>query len=108
MNSDHTRVLVVGAGPVGLSAALLLARHEIPCVVVERHRSTSRHPKARGVRIRTMELFRQWGLESELRSNALPGEARRFIYCDSLAGREIGRSPDIVDADDQFSPTTSC
>jgi 2-polyprenyl-6-methoxyphenol hydroxylase-like FAD-dependent oxidoreductase len=101
-------VLVVGAGPVGLSAALLLARQRVACVIVERHHSTSHHPKARGVRIRTMELFRQWGLEGQLRGNALPAEGRRFIYCETLAGREIGRSPEIVDSDDQFSPTTSC
>lgn len=100
-------VVVVGGGPVGMSAALCLARLGVASTVVERRTTPSRHPKARGVRLRTMELFRQWGLEPALRSGALPAEARRFIYCDSLAGAELARSPSIGVAEAPFSPTTS-
>jgi putative polyketide hydroxylase len=52
-------VLIAGGGPVGLSAAILLARRDIRALLVERHPSTTGHPKARGVNTRTVELFRQ-------------------------------------------------
>ena len=59
MLPSSTGVLVVGAGPVGLSAAVLLRRFGIPLVVIDRLAERSGHPKARGVRMRAMELFRQ-------------------------------------------------
>jgi 2-polyprenyl-6-methoxyphenol hydroxylase-like FAD-dependent oxidoreductase len=99
-----TPVLIVGAGPVGLSMALLLARFDIPCVIVERGTERGRHPKARGVRTRTMELFRQWGIADELRPSAQTTEALRFIYCDSLIGEEIGRSPQLDPPSDAITP----
>ena len=52
-------VLIAGGGPVGLSTAILLARHGIRCLLVERKASTTNHPKARAINVRTMELVRQ-------------------------------------------------
>ncbi|PRX46619.1 2-polyprenyl-6-methoxyphenol hydroxylase-like FAD-dependent oxidoreductase [Prauserella shujinwangii] len=91
--SPGPHVTVVGGGPVGLSAALLLRRAGIRCTVLERDTAPSPHPKARGVRTRTMELFTRWGLAGALDARALPAGANQFIYCDSLAGAEIARSP---------------
>jgi len=51
-------VLIVGGGPVGLSASLLLSRHGVRSLLVERHPGTSIHPKARGLNVRTLKLFR--------------------------------------------------
>ncbi|WP_432826724.1 FAD-dependent monooxygenase [Dactylosporangium sp. CA-092794] len=100
-------VLVVGAGPVGLSCALLLARHGIASTVIERGDATHGHPKARGVRIRTMELLRQWGLEPALRAQSLPQGVAGFIYCDSLCGAEAARSEAMESVAGPFSPTSS-
>ena len=100
-------ILIVGAGPVGLSMALNLARHNICSCVVERNSGISRHPKARGVNVRTMELFRQWGNDIELLKYEQPKEARRFIWAESLQGEEITR----IAVEDTFigsySPTQS-
>jgi hypothetical protein len=58
-----TPVAIVGAGPVGLSLALGLARHGVRSVLVEREESTSQRSKAPGIHVRTREVFRQWGVE---------------------------------------------
>jgi len=60
--SDEIEVLIVGAGPVGLSGALALGRAGIRTLVLERRGEFSRYPKANGVHARTMEIFREWGV----------------------------------------------
>jgi putative polyketide hydroxylase len=61
-------VLVVGAGPSGLATAVAAARAGAQVLVVDRHQSTSSFPKATGIRPRTMEILRSWGLEEEVRA----------------------------------------
>jgi 2-polyprenyl-6-methoxyphenol hydroxylase-like FAD-dependent oxidoreductase len=72
MRSKHTSydVLVVGAGPAGLTTAIALARAGVRVLVVERHAGTSIFPKATGIRLRTMEILRSWGLEQRVREGA--------------------------------------
>lgn len=55
---SETDVLVVGGGLVGLASAGFLARHGTRVVLAERHPSTSLHPKARLVNVRSMEAYR--------------------------------------------------
>ena len=59
-------VVVVGAGPSGLATAIAATRAGARVLVVERHQSTSTFPKATGVRPRTMEILRSWGLEEQV------------------------------------------
>jgi len=85
-------VLIVGGGPVGLTASLLLSRRGIRSLLVERHPGTAIHPKARGINARTMEIFRQQGVEAEVRAAGLPPERTGFIiWARTLAGEEIER-----------------
>lgn len=84
-------VVIVGAGPTGLSLALALARQGVDSLVLEKNPTLTNHPKARGVHVRTMELFRLWGCEQALCQYELPKEARRFIWGESLSGSEIAR-----------------
>jgi putative polyketide hydroxylase len=87
-----TPVLIVGGGPVGLTASILLSRFGVPSLVVERHPGTAIHPKARGINIRTMEIFRQCGAEADVRAAGLAQDKVRFIiWAESLAGRELER-----------------
>ncbi|MGW1743560.1 FAD-dependent monooxygenase [Nocardia sp. NPDC001965] len=68
----RTDVVVIGGAAVGLSAAVALSRFGVSATVLERRATTSRHPKAHWENARTMEIFRQWGLESAIRENSLP------------------------------------
>src|SRR5689334_5748975 len=89
--NSYTPVLIVGGGPVGLSMALCLARQNVPSLVVEKHPGRTPHPRARGVSMRTMELFQQWGNITELQKYEFPREAIRFTWLESLQGNEVTR-----------------
>lgn len=65
---ERTDVLVVGGGIVGLSVAVFLAHQGVRCTLVERHPDVLSHPRQRSLVSRTMELYRQVGLEPALRA----------------------------------------
>lgn len=93
MNSEEARVIVVGAGPVGLGAALELARFGVPTVVLEKHDSTSWHPKTRNFNTRTMEIARGWGgvVYKRLRSiDTPPGWKSPIRFLRTATGEQIG------------------
>ncbi|MES2197472.1 MAG: FAD-dependent monooxygenase [Pseudomonadota bacterium] len=88
----ETDVLVVGAGPVGLTTSIALSQHGVRHVVVERHPSTSVAPKARGINARTMEMYRQMGVEDDIRAAGMPARfGGMILWAESLAGKEINR-----------------
>src|SRR4051812_55992 len=87
---DSAPVLVVGAGPVGMVAALTLARYGVPCVLVDRQSRTTSHPKLDYVSSRSMELFRPLGLTDEVRSAGVgPEHPSDVIWSTGLAGEPI-------------------
>jgi 2-polyprenyl-6-methoxyphenol hydroxylase-like FAD-dependent oxidoreductase len=88
----RTSVLIVGGGPVGLAMGLLLDRFGIDALIVEKSPTTTDHPKSRGCWVRTMEIFRQWGIEQAVRDRGLQDNSDIFVQVESIAGREIGRS----------------
>ena len=85
-------VVIVGGGPVGLTASILLSQAGIRSLLVERHPGTANHPKARAINARTMEIFRQCGVEAAIRSAGLPPDhTGMIIWAKTLAGEEIER-----------------
>jgi putative polyketide hydroxylase len=68
MFEEKVPVLIVGGGIVGLSASLFLSHQSIVSLLVERHPGTSIHPRARGVNARTMELYRELGIDEAVRA----------------------------------------
>ena len=63
MREEQIPVLVVGGGLAGLSTAVFLGHHGVASLVVERHSDLLIHPRARGFNPRTVEIYRQAGLE---------------------------------------------
>ena len=62
MNTINTDVIIIGAGPTGLSLACQFVRYGIDFVVVEKNESFTRFSKAIGVQARTLEIYDQLGL----------------------------------------------
>ena len=77
--TDVLPALIVGAGPAGLTAAIALARHGVGSLLVERRPALSGLPRATVISTRSMELFRSWGLEDEIRASGLDVEWRMWI-----------------------------
>jgi 2-polyprenyl-6-methoxyphenol hydroxylase-like FAD-dependent oxidoreductase len=88
-----TRVLVIGAGPVGLTLAMDLATRRIEVTVVET-RSAGEPPsvKCNHVSSRSMEIFRRLGLARELRNTGLPADyPNDCSYRTTATGIELSR-----------------
>jgi putative polyketide hydroxylase len=89
---EETPVLIVGGGPVGLTASILLSRQGVRSLLVERHPGTAIHPKARGINARTMEMYRQCGVEAAIRKAGLaPEQTGLIVWTRTLSGEEIER-----------------
>lgn len=88
----ETPVLIVGGGPVELTASMLLSQHGVRSLLVERHPGTATLPKARGINARTMEMYRQIGVEAAIRAAGMPPKfGSMIVWAESLAGAEINR-----------------
>jgi 2,4-dichlorophenol 6-monooxygenase len=95
MESPHvydTDVLVVGSGPAGGSAALLLATYGIRTLLVTKYGWLANTPRAHITNQRTMEVLRDLGVDAEATAAGSPAELMGdTVLCTSLTGKEIGR-----------------
>lgn len=89
--SKKTQLLVVGAGPVGLTLAMELAVRGIEVLVVEtRARNEAPSPKCNHVSARSMEIFRALGLADSVRKLGLPEDYQHSIsYRTTTVGQEL-------------------
>jgi 2-polyprenyl-6-methoxyphenol hydroxylase-like FAD-dependent oxidoreductase len=92
MQSIETEVLVVGAGPVGLSLAGDLGWRGRTCLIIEQGDGVIHQAKMDGVGIRTMEFCRRWGIASDVEGSAYNRDyPQDNVYLTSLNGYELGR-----------------
>ena len=66
--AEHQDVIVVGGGPVGMGLAIDLAQRGMRVLVLEKYPSPQLIPKGQNLTQRTMEHFRAWNAEDELRA----------------------------------------
>jgi 2-polyprenyl-6-methoxyphenol hydroxylase-like FAD-dependent oxidoreductase len=89
-----TDVLVVGAGPVGLTLALALGRQGIGCRVVERRREPDVLPRMELCNGRTMEIFHRLGVADLVRRSGWPLDASMdSLVLTTLADPAVVRLP---------------
>jgi len=72
---ERADVLVVGAGPTGLTAALCLRKLGVSVVVLDGKLGPTRESRALAVQARTMEVYDQLGLSAEALAEAWPADA---------------------------------
>ena len=103
--TDVRRVVIVGAGPSGLAAAIELGMRGIACTVLERQERAGYAPRAKTTHTRTREHLRRWGIADTLAAASPLGVEYPvdILYVTRLGGRLIHRFEDAL----QCSPERS-
>lgn len=115
MKTLETTVFIVGAGPTGLAATCLLATQGIDTLTITRYPGTANSPRAHITNQRTMEVFRDLGIEDRIRAVSTPNELMgNNVWATSFAGTEIARletwgtSPERKRDYERASPSSMC
>ena len=102
---EHVPVLIVGAGPVGLSLAGDLGWRGIRCQLIERGDGSIYQPRMDMVGIRTMEFCRRWGIADEVVNSPYPQDyPQDNVWLESFTGWEFGREPMVSKAEEPIPP----
>jgi 2-polyprenyl-6-methoxyphenol hydroxylase-like FAD-dependent oxidoreductase len=76
----ETDVLVVGAGPVGLTLAVDLGQRGVKTLLIEQKAAPQRLPKMERCNARTMEMFRRMGIAERVRAAGLPAHCPMDVF----------------------------
>jgi 2-polyprenyl-6-methoxyphenol hydroxylase-like FAD-dependent oxidoreductase len=75
-----TDVLIVGAGPVGLTLAVDLGRRGVRCMLIEQKNAPHMWPKMERCNARSMEIYRRLGLAEKIRAAGFPASAPMDVF----------------------------
>jgi 2-polyprenyl-6-methoxyphenol hydroxylase-like FAD-dependent oxidoreductase len=75
-----SEVLIVGAGPTGLTLAIDLGKRGIRCTIIERKERPAFLPKMERVNARSMEIYRRMGLAPQIRAAGLRSDCPMDVY----------------------------
>ena len=86
-------VLIVGAGPVGLSLAIELGGRGVRAIVVERNDRVGYSPRAKMTNVRSREHLRRWGVARALEraSPMAPGHPAHVVFATRMNGPLLAR-----------------
>lgn len=86
-------VLIVGAGPVGLSLAIELGTRGVTCRVIERNDRVGYSPRAKTTNVRSREHLRRWGIADTLRaaSPMPPDYSSTVVFATRMSGWPLAR-----------------
>ena len=75
-----TQVIIVGAGPVGLTLAIDLGRRGVRCILLEQKPAPQFLPKMERCNARTMEIYRRMGLAQKIRDAGFPRDTPMDVF----------------------------
>jgi 2-polyprenyl-6-methoxyphenol hydroxylase-like FAD-dependent oxidoreductase len=75
-----TQVVIVGAGPVGLTLAIDLGRRGVRCILLEQKDAPQFLPKMERCNARTMEIYRRLGIVEKVRDAGFPRDAPMDVF----------------------------
>ena len=75
-----TQVIIVGAGPVGLTLAIDLGRRGVRCILLEQKEAPQFLPKMERCNARTMEIYRRMGLAQKIRAAGFPSDCPMDVF----------------------------
>jgi 2-polyprenyl-6-methoxyphenol hydroxylase-like FAD-dependent oxidoreductase len=75
-----TQVIIVGAGPVGLTLAIDLSRRGVRCILLEQKPAPQFLPKMERCNARTMEIYRRMGLAQKIRDAGFPRDCPMDVF----------------------------
>src|SRR6186997_3412439 len=77
---SNTQLLIVGAGPVGLTLAIALGQRGVRCVLIEQKDAPQFLPKMERCNARTMEIYRRMGIAERIRAAGLPADCPMDVF----------------------------
>ena len=76
----NTQVIIVGAGPVGLTLAIDLGRRGVRCILLEQKEAPQFLPKMERCNARTMEIYRRIGIAQKIRDAGFPRDVPMDVF----------------------------